>query len=71
MYRETQEKLEAALIQVGQLTEVRTRLLLTEQTEGTLREQLHQAQLRISDLEARSIPRRRWFSRRSEGNENQ
>jgi hypothetical protein len=66
MYRETQEKLEAALLQVGQLTEVRSRLLLTEHTESTLRDQLHQAQARISDLEGRIAPKRSWFRRRSE-----
>jgi hypothetical protein len=66
MYRETQEKLEAALLQVGQLTEVRSRLLLTEHTESTLRDQLHQAQTRISDLEGRIAPKRSWFRRRSE-----
>ncbi len=66
MYRETQEKLEAALLQVGQLTEVRSRLLLTEHTESTLREQLHEAKARISELEARNTPKRNWFRRRSE-----
>jgi excisionase family DNA binding protein len=65
MYRETQHRLEAALLQVGQLTEVRSRLLLTEQTESTLREHLHEAQTRINELEAQITPKRRWFSGRA------
>ncbi len=63
LYRETQTKLEAALIQVGQLTEVRTRLELTEKTESTLRAELQTAEERIRELEA-ATQRRRWFSRR-------
>jgi len=60
MYRDAREKLDATLVQVGQLTEVRSRLLLAEKTESTLREELAQAQDRIAKLEA-IPPRRRWF----------
>jgi len=60
MYRDAREKLDAALVQVGQLTEVRSRLLLAEKTEGTLREELAQAQTRVAELEAMQR-RRRWF----------
>jgi excisionase family DNA binding protein len=63
LYREAQAQLSAALIQIGQLTEVRERLLLTERTESTLREQVTDAQTHIADLE-RQQPRRRWFGRR-------
>jgi len=62
LYRETQAKLEAALMQVGQLTEVRTRLELTEKTESTLRAELDEARERIRQLESR---RRSWWFRGS------
>jgi excisionase family DNA binding protein len=60
LFREAQTKLEAALLQVGQLTEVRTRLELTEKTESTLRAELDEARERIRQLENR---RRSWWFR--------
>ena len=67
LYRDTTERLEAALLQVGQLTEVRSQLLLAERTESTLREDLLAAQAKLAEARAQieelSAPpaRRRWF----------
>lgn len=66
LYREAQAQLSGALLQVGQLTEVRTRLLLAEQTESTLRERLAEqtalAECLAAELDAASR-RRSWFRR--------
>lgn len=73
LYREAQAQLSGALLQVGQLTEVRHRLELAEHTESTMREMLaataterdmeRERADRLAEELAAAQHRRRWFRR--------